>query len=60
MHNNRFLFLVFLLLPIYSIGQDKTLDYYISSAVNNSPLLNDYRNQLLANHIDSQLLKASG
>ena len=60
MHNIRLLFLLFLLLPMYSIGQDKTLDYYISSAINNSPLLNDYSNQLLANHIDSQLLKASG
>jgi Outer membrane efflux protein len=40
-------------------AQDKNLDYYLSAAVTNSPLLNDYRNQLLSNKIDSQILLAS-
>src|SRR5438045_4721624 len=52
-------FYLFLLLPVYSFAQTKDLDYYISNAVTNSPLLNDLRNQLLSNSIDSQILKAS-
>ncbi|MEO5782847.1 MAG: TolC family protein [Ginsengibacter sp.] len=54
-----FSFFIILLIPFYSFAQDKTLDYYISNAVTNSPLLNDYRNQLLSNSIDSQILIAS-
>lgn len=42
-----------------SVAQDKKLDYYLSAGVSNSPLLNDYRNQLLSNKIDSQILLAS-
>jgi Outer membrane protein len=42
-----------------SFSQEKNLDYYISTAVSNSPLLNDFRNQLLSNSIDSQVLIAS-
>jgi hypothetical protein len=42
-----------------SFAQDKNLEYYLSAAVTNSPLLNDYRNQLLSNKIDSQILLAS-
>lgn len=40
-------------------AQNKDLDYYLSSAVSNSPLLNDQRNQLLLNNVDSQILIAS-
>jgi hypothetical protein len=43
----------------FSFGQDKNLDYYLSAAVTNSPLLNDYHNQLLSNNIDRQILHAS-
>ena len=35
------------------------LDFYLSEAQNNSPLLKDYRNQVLANQIDSLRLLAS-
>ncbi|MDB5199117.1 MAG: TolC family protein [Chitinophagaceae bacterium] len=59
MNRKQFLFFLVLLLPVYSFSQDKNLDYYISNAITNSPLLNDYRNQLLSNSIDSQILKAS-
>jgi hypothetical protein len=43
----------------FLFSQNRNLDYYLSSAVANSPLLNDYRNQLLSNRIDSQVLVAS-
>lgn len=40
-------------------AQIKTLDYFLSQATQNSPLLKDYQNQITANHIDSLLLRAS-
>ncbi len=43
----------------FCFAQNKDLDYYLSSAVSNSPLLNDQRNQLLLNSVDSQILVAS-
>jgi len=50
----------FMICSCFSLfAQDKNLDYYLSAAVTNSPLLNDYRNQLLSNKIDSQVLIAS-
>ena len=39
-------------------AQNNTLDYYVSTALSNSPLLKDYNNQVLANHIDSALIRA--
>ena len=54
-----FLFVPVFLIWVYSFAQNKNLDYYISNAVINSPLLNDFRNQLLSNSIDSQILIAS-
>jgi hypothetical protein len=59
MSKKRFIFFLILFTPFYSFSQNKYLDYYISTAVKNSPLLNDFRNQLLSNSIDSQILIAS-
>ncbi len=59
MNRRRFLIFLIFLIPVYSLAQDKNLDYYISNAITNSPLLNDFRNQLLSNSIDSQILQAS-
>ncbi|HUS03133.1 MAG TPA: TolC family protein [Chitinophagaceae bacterium] len=59
MGKKRFIIYLIFLLPVYSFEQTKDLNYYISNAVTNSPLLNDLRNQLLSNSIDSQILKAS-
>jgi outer membrane protein TolC len=41
------------------IGQSNSLDFYVGRALENSPLLNDYRNQALLGQLDSQLIKAS-
>jgi outer membrane protein TolC len=35
-----------------------SLDYYIDQALQNSPLLKDYQNQVLTGQVDSQLIKA--
>lgn len=40
------LFLAFSVLGIAAYGQGNSLSYYIETAKRNSPLLNDYRNQM--------------
>src|SRR5690349_10870340 len=59
MTKKRFIFYFLLLIPFYSFEQNKTLDYYLSNAITNSPLLSDLKNQLLSNSIDSQILRAA-
>ncbi len=44
---------------MYSRAQDHNLDYYITRAKSNSPLLKDYQGQILANRADSEMIKAS-
>ncbi len=53
------LFIVFFSsLPSFLIAQQKTLDYYLQQAYENSPLLKDYANQVLSSRIDSQIIRA--
>jgi outer membrane protein TolC len=40
-------------------AQKQTLEYYINKAVQNSPLLKDYQNQLSSSAVDSLLIHAS-
>src|ERR1041385_9413071 len=40
-------------------AQSHTLNFFIEEAKQNSPLLNQYRNQILSNRLDSQILRAS-
>ena len=54
------MFCLFILLNSVTANcQDHNLDYYFARAKNNSPLLADYRNQIQAAQIDSQLLRAT-
>jgi outer membrane protein TolC len=55
------LFIIILLLPFcaHLIAQGRNIDYYLEQALHNSPLLNDYRNQVLSNQVDSQRIRAS-
>jgi outer membrane protein TolC len=39
-------------------SQQNTLDYYLSHAINNSPLIKDLQNQVLSFSIDSQIVRA--
>ncbi len=55
----RLLFFMIFFVQAVCFAQDKNLDYYLTNAVTNSPLLNDQRNQVLSNNIDSQILVAS-
>jgi outer membrane protein TolC len=42
-----------------SQGGGTNLDFYLDRALQNSPLLKDYRNQALSGDVDSQLIRAS-
>jgi outer membrane protein TolC len=54
-----FLFSAILLFFQQLSAQKQTLEYYINKAVQNSPLLKDYQNQLSASAVDSLLIRAS-
>lgn len=41
-----------------ALAQQRTLDYYISSALQSSPLLKEYQNQIRSNGIDSMRIRA--
>lgn len=57
----RFILTVyFLLFCVQIFSQTQPLDYYINKAIKNSPLLNDYHNQLQASKMDSLLIMAGG
>src|SRR5579885_1888065 len=57
MHKGFFI----LILSFFSFichAQTKNLEYYINQGLANSPLLKDYKNQVLAGYIDSQRISA--
>src|SRR5258708_1871273 len=61
---NKFLLFIFLSVVSASLAppafsQDKNLDFYLQQALQNSPLLKDYRNQLQSALADSELIRAS-
>jgi hypothetical protein len=39
-------------------NQSRNLDFYLKKAVQNSPLLNDYRNQIKSSYTDSLLMSS--
>jgi outer membrane protein TolC len=43
----------------FTAARSQGLGYFIEQARNNSPLLKDYRNQVLSNRLDSAILRAS-
>ncbi len=49
----------FIHVVIVSFGQKNNLDYYVNQALVNSPLLQDYQNQLLSLSLDSQIIRAA-
>jgi outer membrane protein TolC len=58
MNKNKFFIILFFLAPCFLFGQNKNLSFFINTAVNNSPQLYEYRNLILSNRIDSQLIIA--
>lgn len=57
-NKNSILIIGFILITVHLNAQERNLDYYIQTATQNSPLLNDYNNQKLANLIDSLRIQA--
>ncbi len=55
----RLLLLLVTFLPGWSMGQTKDLSWFINNSLNNNPQLLEYRNLLLSNKIDSQLIVAA-
>lgn len=56
----KYIFFYFLLsLGVYAHAQEHNLDYYLSYAKSNSPLLKDYQNQILSNRADSEIIRAT-
>jgi outer membrane protein TolC len=47
------------LFPVISFAQTKSLSYFVDSSLKNNPQLYEYRNLILSNSIDSQLIVAA-
>lgn len=58
MNRKRNIFLIVLLIPLCCLSQKRDLPFFIDASLNNSPQLLEYRNLLLSNSIDSQLIVA--
>src|SRR5664279_3504734 len=57
----RSLFLIILISGLSgtrSVAQKNTLDFYLTEAIRNSPLLKDYQSQIESNGIDSERIRA--
>lgn len=59
MNKKSFIYLLLLIVPAVAIAQTKDLSYFIDKSVTNSPQLLEYRNLILSNSIDSQLIVAA-
>lgn len=46
--------------PLFAAAQKKDINYFLEYAVNNSPLLNEYRSNILIAGVDSALVIAAG
>ncbi len=57
--NKKYLIIILgFLFPLFSFGQNKGLDYFINRSISNDPKFTEFRNLILANEIDSQLVVA--
>ncbi len=54
-----FLTVIIILISTFCYSQDHSLDFFISQATDNSPLIKDYNNQVLSYRFDSLILRAS-
>jgi outer membrane protein TolC len=59
MYKRVVLILVFSWFTVIAFNQQRNIDFYLNEAVRNSPLLNDYRNQVNSSVTDSMLVAAS-
>jgi len=59
MQRRFFLILIFSGFTLIAHNQSRSLDFYLNAGLQNSPLLNDYRNQINSATSDSLLISAS-
>lgn len=59
MHRKFFLILILSVLTLVTYNQTRRLDFYLKEGLQNSPLLNDYRNQIYSAIADSLLISAA-
>ena len=54
-----FLILLFACLSLTAFNQTRNLEFYLTEGIHNSPLLNDYKNQVFSANADSLLIRAA-
>src|SRR5215217_3040592 len=59
MCKRTFIIVLGFIYPLFSIAQYKDLDYFLTNAIANSPLLNESRNNILIAGVDSALIVAA-
>src|ERR1700752_4903013 len=52
-------FLLVIFFALECEAQQNTLDYYLTHAINNSPLIKDFQNQVFSFTLDSQIVRAT-
>jgi hypothetical protein len=59
MNRKHLIIFLFFLVPLFSLAQNKNLDYFINQSLENDPRLTDIQNLVLSNRIDSELIIAA-
>jgi len=59
MNQGRGLLMILIFFAFRCEAQQNTLDYYLSHAISNSPLIKEFQNQILSFKVDSQIVRAS-
>lgn len=59
MNKKSFIIFIIFIFPLFSIAQNKDLNYFINNSVKNNPLISQYQHLILANSLDSQLIVAA-
>ena len=59
MHRRFFLAFIVFGLTLIAHTQTRNLEFYLTQGVHNSPLLNDFRNQISSSSVDSLLIRAA-
>lgn len=58
MNKGTLIIFLFFILPLFSIAQNKDLNYFIDHSINNNPRTTELQNLILVNSLDSQLIFA--
>lgn len=59
MPRERLIIFFIFFLPLFSIAQKKNVDYFINQSLSHDPKFTEFRNLILANKIDSQIIVAA-